>query len=44
MRIYIASSWKNQHTVEMLTERLREMGCEVVSWVKKTTTETTCKH
>lgn len=34
MKIYIASSWKNQHGVEMLTEILRKRGHEVVSWVE----------
>lgn len=34
MRIYIASSWKNQHSVEMLTALLREAGHEVISWVE----------
>jgi hypothetical protein len=34
MKIYIASSWKNQHGVEMLTALLREKGHEVVSWVE----------
>ncbi len=34
MRIYIASSWKNQHGVEMLTSLLRENGHEVVSWIE----------
>lgn len=34
MKIYIASSWKNQHGVEMLTTLLREKGHEVVSWVE----------
>jgi hypothetical protein len=34
MKIYIASSWKNQHAVEMLTHLLREKGHEVVSWVE----------
>ena len=34
MRIYIASSWKNQHAVELLTDQLRDRGCEVVSWVE----------
>lgn len=34
MRIYIASSWKNQHAVEMLTERLRERGHTVFSFVE----------
>ena len=34
MKIYIASSWKNQHAVEMLTYFLRQEGYEVVSWVE----------
>lgn len=34
MRAYIASSWKNQHAVELLTARLREQGHTVVSWVE----------
>lgn len=34
MKIYIASSWKNQHGVEMLTALLREKGHEVISWVE----------
>lgn len=34
MEIYIASSWKNQHGIEMLTSLLREKGHEVVSWVE----------
>ena len=34
MKIYIASSWKNQHAVEMLTALLREKGHEVISWVE----------
>lgn len=34
MRIYIASSWKNQHGVEMLTAILRNDGHEVVSWIE----------
>ena len=35
MKIYIASSWKNQHAVEMLTEHLRNIGHEVISFVEK---------
>lgn len=35
MNIYIASSWKNQHAVEMLTARLRQLGHEVKSFVEK---------
>ncbi len=34
MKIYIASSWKNQHGVEMLTALLRERGHEVISFVE----------
>jgi len=34
MNIYIASSWKNQHAVEMLTARLRHLGHEVKSFVE----------
>ena len=34
MKIYIASSWKNQHAVEMLTFFLREAGYEVLSFVE----------
>lgn len=34
MKIYIASSWKNEHAVRMLTEKLRERGHEVVSFVE----------
>jgi len=34
MTIYIASSWRNQHGVEMLTWFLREAGHKVVSFVE----------
>lgn len=34
MKIYIASSWKNQHAVEMLTDLLRVRGHEVLSFVE----------
>ena len=34
MKIYIASSWKNQHAVEMLTSLLREKGHEILSFVE----------
>jgi hypothetical protein len=34
-KIYIASSWKNQHAVEMLTVKLREAGHEVISFVER---------
>ena len=35
MKIYIASSWKNQHAVEMFSRLLRERGHEVVSFVEE---------
>lgn len=35
MKIYIASSWKNQHAVEMLTSLLRSGGHTVLSFVEK---------
>ncbi len=34
MIIYIASSWKNQHAVEMLTSLLRQEGHSVLSFVE----------
>jgi hypothetical protein len=34
MKIYIASSWKNQHAVEMLTDLLRAEGHDVLSFVE----------
>lgn len=34
LRIYIASSWKNVHAVEMLTALLRERGHVVLSFVE----------
>lgn len=40
MKIYIASSWKNQHGVEMLTALLRGKGHEVISWVENNYGET----
>ncbi len=33
-KIYIASSWKNKHAVEMLTALLREQGAEVLSFIE----------
>ena len=33
-KIYIASSWKHQHGVEMLTKALREQGHFVFSWIE----------
>ena len=35
MQIYIASSWKNQHAVEMMTSLLRKRGHQVHSFVEK---------
>ena len=35
MKIYIASSWKNYHCVELLTWHLEEDGHEVMSFVRK---------
>lgn len=35
MKIYIASSWKNQHAVEMLTDSLEATGHEVASFVRQ---------
>jgi len=34
MKIYIASSWKNEHGVQQLTESLRKQGHEVISWIE----------
>lgn len=34
MNIYIASSWKNQHAVEMMTALLREKGHTVLSFIE----------
>ena len=34
MKIYVASSWRNQHGVEMLTALLRTNGHEVISWIE----------
>lgn len=34
MKIYIASSWKNQHAVQMLTQALRDRGQTVKSFVE----------
>lgn len=38
MKIYIASSWRNQHAVEMLTKMLRDAQHEVLSFVENETT------
>ena len=35
MRIYIAASWKHQHAVAMLTERLEDMGHDILSWLRE---------
>lgn len=35
MKIYIAASWKHQHAVEMLTERLEQNGHTVLSWLRE---------
>lgn len=42
MKIYIASSWKNQHAVEMLTTFLRNEGYEVNSFVEQACTKERC--
>lgn len=34
MKVYIASSWRNAHGVELLTAQLRLLGCDVASWVE----------
>ncbi len=34
MKIYIASSWRNQHGVTMLTLLLRKKRYEVISWIE----------
>lgn len=34
MKVYIASSWRNAHGVELLTEQLRSIGCDVASWIE----------
>ncbi len=38
MKIYIASSWRHQHAVEMLTTILEQNGHEVVSWIRRSKT------
>ncbi|MBQ4133408.1 MAG: hypothetical protein IJD04_06735 [Desulfovibrionaceae bacterium] len=35
MKVYIAASFRHQHAVEMLTERLEAMGIEVLSWLRE---------
>lgn len=39
MKIYIASSWRNQHAVEMLTALLRAQSHTVISFVEKAVTD-----
>jgi hypothetical protein len=34
MKVYIASSWKNQHAVEMITAMLRGKDIEVISFIE----------
>lgn len=34
MKIYIASSWRNEHAVTLFTALLRTNGYEVISWVE----------
>lgn len=34
MKIYIASSWRNKHGVELLTNELRKSGHDVISWIE----------
>jgi hypothetical protein len=34
MKIYIASSWKNKHAVEMMTDMLEKQGHTVLSFVR----------
>jgi hypothetical protein len=41
MKVYIASSWKNQHAVELVTEWLRSRGHEVLSFVENNHGENT---
>lgn len=40
LKIYIASSWRNQHGVEMLTDLLRKEGHTVISWIENNFGET----
>jgi len=39
MRVYIASSWRNEHAVRMLTERLRAEGLTVLSFIENAGSE-----
>ncbi len=44
MTVYIASSWKNQHAVEMLTSELRKMDIVVRSFVENNHGECNDRH
>lgn len=44
MKIYIASSWKNQHAVEMLTDILRAKGHTVEHWMTTERAEQSFKY
>ena len=35
MKIYIASSWRNQHAIEMLADLLRSQGHEVALFIER---------
>ncbi len=35
MRVYIAASFKHQHAVEMLTDKIEGLGIEVLSWLRE---------
>lgn len=39
MKVYIASSWKNQHAVEMLTDFLEDLDYEVACFVRHSAQE-----
>ena len=34
IKVYIASSWKHQHAVELLTSEIRKLGFDVRSWIE----------
>lgn len=38
-KIYIASSWKNVHAVELITDLLEDKGIEVLSFVRNSNEE-----
>lgn len=42
MKVYIASSWKNQHAVEMLTDLLEDCNHEVACFVRNSYQERDC--